>query len=411
MKTFIRILSFLLLVITTILVINNCSKEENPIIQNDPAVVLIYPVGGESILADTTIKIKWSSAFVDSISIHLLTNNGIDWVELSNSLSAELGEWDWMTPNSIFDSCKIKIVSKSDASVRDESNSGFSIYVDATLDLLAPNGGEVWESLTDYSIEWTSENINSIIIEYTSNIGSVWQNIDTVTASSGNFIWNTHYQPSEQYKIRIISSEIPSLQDESENSFTVVVSPRITESLNYYPLTIGNKWLYKRILYDCCDTTISYGKKEVIELVLMPNNKQYFKVSSDFSSLLFERVDSLQGLVYRYNPNNQGEYITDDLITEPGNIVFTMRHWNGLGPGVLIFSEVIDIILGINTTTRYYNTSDGEVARGYKLSKYFGETYWYSSYFSTTETELKGALINGILYGDTTLPANVNTLE
>jgi hypothetical protein len=411
MKINIKKTSLLLLVITFVLLINNCTKEENPIIQeNNPSLDLIYPVGGENIPADTTIKIKWSSAFIDSISIHLSKNNGINWVELSNSISAELGDWDWITPEINSDSCKIKIIAKSNPTINDESNSSFSIYVDATLDLLTPNGGEIWESLTDYSIEWTSENINNIIIEYTSNNGTDWQIIDTVSASSGNFLWKTPYQPSDDYKVRISSSEYPDFKDESENNFTIIVSSRIIQSLSYYPLAIGNKWFYKTITYDCCDTTISYGEKEVTNLVLLSNNKQYFKISSDYYPYSsYERLDSIQGLVYGYS--GSAEYIVDDLITEPGNIVFTARHWNGVGPGVLVLSEDIDTVLGTNTTTRSYLTGDGNVSRGYKLSKYFGETYWYSSYFTTTEIKLKGALINDILYGDTTLPTNVNKIK
>lgn len=416
MITLIKNLSLSFLVIAAMLIISYCSKEENPIIPNDPALTLIYPVGGESILADTTIKIKWSSAFIDSISIYLTTDNGNSWTELNNSVSAELGEWDWITPNSILDSCKIKIASKSDDSISDVSNSNFSIYIDATLELLTPNGGEVWESLTEYAIIWTSENVDKIDIKFTSDDGTTWNAIDSnVQATAEQYTWKTHCQPSQNYRIKIISSKYLNLNDESDGIFTIFVSPLVIESLNYYPLAIGNKWFYKKTFYNSSngDTTISFITREVTDYIKMQNNKYYFLIVSDeYPNSSHERLDSLRGLVFRYSSFVQGnERLYDDLITEPGNIVYTWRFFDGIGPGVNILDEYADVILGLNTTTRFYGPMNSEVQKNYKLSKKFGLTYWWIQYWDTTIIEIKGALLDGIVYGDTILHSNVNKLK
>lgn len=399
MKIFIKNISFLLLVITVILVISNCSKDENPIIPGNPELTLIYPVGGESIIADTTVIVKWLSTNVDFISIYLSTNSGIDWTEIINSVSAESGEWNWTTPNLISDSCKIKIVSKSDLSINDESDSSFSIVIDFNLNLMIPNGGELWESLTDYSIEWTSENIDNIIIEYTSDNGNNWGIIDTVSAQLSEYTWRTNYQPSENYKIRIGSLEYPAIVDESENTFVIVIKPGIIESLNYYPLAIGNKWFYKTIKNQ---TTITYSTREVTDYIKMENNKYYFLVSGGFPWTVYERLDSLNGLVYRFSPGSGNEIVYDDLVTEPGKIVNTWRMFDGIGPGVLIKDEYPDTVLQFYTTIRAYTPQNVEVLMSYALAKYFGLTGWYTAYWDTYSTSLIAAYIDGVFYGDTT---------
>ena len=74
------------------------------------------------------------------------------------------------------------------------------------------------------------------------------------------------------------------------------------ESLaEYYPLQVGNKWLYKTSTYDVGTTpTISYHTKEVVGDTLMDNGKKYFVIKeSNFTYL--ERFDSTTNEIIRYN--------------------------------------------------------------------------------------------------------------
>lgn len=186
----------------------------------------------------------------------------------------------------------------------------------------------------------------------------------------------------------------------SKEENPIVGSSNIAESLKYYPLAIGNKWFYKTIKDQ---TTISYSTREVTEYSKMENNKYYFSVvTSDLPWIEFERLDSINGLVYRFYPGIGTEKVYDDLVTEPDNIVNTWRFFDGIGPGVLIRDEYPDTVLLFNTTIRDYKPMNDEVLASYELAKYFGLTYWYSSYVSTYSTTLIGAYIDGIVYGDTT---------
>jgi hypothetical protein len=396
---------FIAVFIFSILLIGSCSKEENPIPPlPNPSINIIYPNGGENLLTNTPIKIRWTSKDVDFVNIEFSDNNGNNWIKLANSIKANLGEWEWMTPNSFSENCKIKVLSTSAPSINDESDSSFSIIINVDIELLIPNGGEIWESLTDYGISWNSENIDSILIEFTSDNGNVWHPIDTVDASISSYTWETNYQPSDKYKVRVSSLHQTSLNDDSDNNFTIYLSPRVTESLDYYPLALGNKWFYKKTIIEYPDTDIIYLNREVTDYVLLENDKYYFLIISGENPYnSYERLDSLQGLVFGFNPNGQeNEYVLDDLITEPPNIVYARRFWNGQWPYPEIVDEKEEVILGINTITRFYLSGTIEYAAGYNLSKKIGLTGWWSIYFAQVEVEVIGAVIDGVVYGDTT---------
>jgi lysophospholipase L1-like esterase len=57
------------------------------------------------------------------------------------------------------------------------------------LTLMSPNGGEVWQSNKMPSIQWQSDNISSLIIEYSIDNGSSWTVIDTVSAAQTSYPW------------------------------------------------------------------------------------------------------------------------------------------------------------------------------------------------------------------------------
>jgi len=69
----------------------------------------------------------------------------------------------------------------------------------------------------------------------------------------------------------------------------------------FYPLQIGNKWLYKNSLYEVCTVpTITFFSKEVIGDTLMANGKKYF-VIEEWNNIYYERFDTTTNEIVRYN--------------------------------------------------------------------------------------------------------------
>jgi hypothetical protein len=110
------------------------------------------PNGGESLEADTTHVIKWSSSgTVGNVKIEYSVNNGGGWTTVASS-TANDGAYGWTVPKVDVSQCLVKVSEASDGSPSDTSDAVFSI-IDPTppeislsrshLDFGANTGGNV----------------------------------------------------------------------------------------------------------------------------------------------------------------------------------------------------------------------------------------------------------------------------
>jgi len=181
---------------------------------------------------------------------------------------------------------------------------------------------------------------------------------------------------------------------------------------DYYPLAIGNRWVYQTKT-ELAGKTINVGSKirEVTGDILLKNENRYFiikEIKKDFdttTTVYYERIDTTSGIVYRFNADASPtkEVAIRDLKASDGDTVsvifypdsafnkfecryFQTTKWNKLTSGLRFLGETF-----------------GRGAVQYELIKYFGEVnsiiYTDGPVFST---ELKGCRIKGKVYGDTT---------
>jgi hypothetical protein len=72
------------------------------------------------------------------------------------------------------------------------------------------------------NINWQSENIDNIRIEYTSDNGQNWSSIiDNISASAKTFAWNPPNINSSEYKVKITDVADINIYDKSNSTFTV----------------------------------------------------------------------------------------------------------------------------------------------------------------------------------------------
>ncbi len=206
----------------------------------------------------------------------------------------------------------------------------------------------------------------------------------------------------------------------TDDTLTIIKSlPIPDELLSFYPLKVGNKWVYERIDYsvDWFTGTIiidtSYFHRKVSGLQTLPNNIQYYKIEDyDFyqyqSKISFERIDSLTGIVYRYDESLDSmnfEFVIDNLMAEYGEEIISSRLYSYYLPQSMVFS-----------TEDYFNDFGL-----YRKRNGYSVGYWGSEYYSLVSgigldsvfvslidaydahINLKGCVIDGIVYGDTTL--------
>jgi len=179
--------------------------------------------------------------------------------------------------------------------------------------------------------------------------------------------------------------------------------------LKYYPLEIGNKWVYKRSGFPW---TTDFFAKEVLDYSILANGKWYFRINNEY-----ERIDSANADVFRYleHPNlPENEYVVTNLSTEIGDTTsgnyFSYRPDRYAYPVYYgIFSE-----WGLNNPLKGYSIVDPnpDYSLSYNLTYDVGVTqeYIHIAFFGYVITVLQGCVINGTVYGDTTV-VSVDALE
>ena len=193
----------------------------------------------------------------------------------------------------------------------------------------------------------------------------------------------------------------------------VFVSPSLCQIdstiLAFYPLQIGNYWEYKQTLTDFPGPVIyiSYFSVEVSGDTLMSNGLHYgillFRSIPDtmFHTIYYERMDSLYGNVYRYNPRiSNDEWLIDSLNSMIGDTSKASRYF--FGDSVITVCKVVynETILNHETTIKKFSNYNGYLSEyDYWIAKDFGlikEEEWE---LPATTITLEFARINGIEYG------------
>lgn len=105
----------------------------------------------------------------------------------------------------------------------------FSFTPKPSLVVTTPNGGETWHIGATQNIIWTTNGIENLKIEYSTNNGTSWITIIGSTyAPSGYFGWRVPNTPSTQCKIRVSDAGGTDVRDESNNVFTITQAPSLT---------------------------------------------------------------------------------------------------------------------------------------------------------------------------------------
>ena len=182
------------------------------------------------------------------------------------------------------------------------------------------------------------------------------------------------------------------------------------EVLNYYPHAIGNKWVFHH-------STVSYDPypnyfyridvKEVLSDTIAPNGKQYYLVNDEtlWESSLMERVDSSDGKVYRYYEDPTlpaDEYVAYDLLAEVGDTISSFRMGFNTVMFTTMFAQTTFVKWGLVKTKKVFEeyTLHPPI---FSITQDVGIDSIYSYFdFGETYITLKGCIIEGVVYGDTT---------
>jgi Secretion system C-terminal sorting domain len=173
---------------------------------------------------------------------------------------------------------------------------------------------------------------------------------------------------------------------------------------DFFPLKIGDKWVYK--VSSLPDSASQYELvRKVVDSVLFDSltfMKLYEKSSNgQISKYRYLRYDTVQNKIFEYLDGPNPVIIElFDLETIPGDLIY-----NSESIGSQNFEKVVkEEWLLQNVTSRYYTLSNVFYPDYYTLAQGIGIVAQSGgSEFTPLNYSIKGAAINGVVYGDTSV--------
>jgi len=197
----------------------------------------------------------------------------------------------------------------------------------------------------------------------------------------------------------------------TNDTIVVIKSLPILDELAFYPLKVGYKWIYNFTSTDWnLNGSVDIYYREVLSEIIKQNGKKYFEifekyVYSGLIDTVYERIDSVEGKVYRYEPDcPNSEQFIEELVLEVNDSTFASRFESCIEhPPTELVSQQGYNLWGFYGMNRNY-LSSSLLTSDYNLYSEVGLLYIKLSddnYFRTFI--LKGMVKDGIVYGDTTL--------
>ena len=196
-----------------------------------PSITVLTPNGGENWTRGTTKTINWTSTENPRsyVRIELLKPGVPNRLIIASTLND--GSHPWLIPATQVpgDDYKIKITSTINASINDISDDNFTIP-NPSITVVSPNGGENWTIGTSQTIRWNStENPKSYVKIELLKPGTANKVIILSTLNDGSHPWPilATQGTGDNYRIKITSTINASVNDTSDNNFSIV-PPKIT---------------------------------------------------------------------------------------------------------------------------------------------------------------------------------------
>ena len=187
---------------------------------NTNFIQVLDPNGGEVITAGSMYYILWNSQNIIEVKIEYSTNNGVSWLGVVDSMTST-GIYEWIVPSTLTSQGRVKISDLSNPNIFDLSDGSFTIQSSKSITVINPNGGEILEGGSIYEINWSSNDVEDVKIEYSVNNGASWNLIVDTTPSTGAYLWDIPNILTTQGRVKISDVTTPSIYDVSNNTFRI----------------------------------------------------------------------------------------------------------------------------------------------------------------------------------------------
>jgi len=206
-----------------------------------PVLAITSPVGGESWTVATSQNITWTNTNVANVKLEYSTDSGTNWTTIIASTAASAGTYAWTVPNTPATTCVVRVSDVSGTATAVTSTAVFTIKaaVVPTLVITAPVGSESWTVATSHNITWTSSNVTTVKLEYSSDSASTWNTIVANTpASAGTYAWTVPNAVSAKCFVKVSDSTAAASASKS-GVFAIVAAPTYTTIAAARAMTAG----------------------------------------------------------------------------------------------------------------------------------------------------------------------------
>ena len=179
---------------------------------------LLTANGNEFYRVGSPVEITWESELVDDLIISYKTSVNGDWIVIDEDIPASDNYYLW-TPTEAALWCKIKLEEITHPEAYEESNNRFLVF---QLDLTSPVGGEIIEGDDFFDITWTSEIINDVNIEFSSDGMNTWEVVESsLPAEDLSYTWFVPNIDSDNCFLRLASPGLPNLYSVNQTPFVI----------------------------------------------------------------------------------------------------------------------------------------------------------------------------------------------
>jgi len=216
----------------------SASDQSNAVFTIDntpPSVALSAPNGGQLLRGGSSFTIIWSASDAHfsstPIALYYSTNGGASFPNLITSATENGGSYAWTVPTVESSSVRVRVAAtdRGGNSGQDDSDNNFTIDSTApAASLSAPNGGEILQSGSNFTITWNASDAHlgstPIAIYYSTNGGTTFPYvIATATENDGSYVWTIPALDSSSVRVRVMATDLVGHtgHDGSDGNFTV----------------------------------------------------------------------------------------------------------------------------------------------------------------------------------------------
>lgn len=317
------------------------------------SLAVTAPVSNDYLQTSKNKVITWTSSYINTIKIDYSIDGGLNWINIGSNITAPSGSYTWSVPNSISINTFIRLgYIKPSSNTYTYAQSNLFNITNATVTLTSPNGGEKLIANSIQKVNWTSANITSLDLFYSSDNGANWNLIVSgINGALKSYNWTVPNAPSKLVLIKIRDSNRPGIEDISDANFSItgvtLKSPLSNEKL----LVNGN-------------TNISWISNEVNKVNL------YYSIDNGIKWIEIIRNYPASGGNYTWQVPNNPSVVAKLRIIDAQNSSLKDSSVNLTMQGMVITSpkKGDTLLIGDNSNITWRSADIGDIKIDYTIN-------------------------------------------